>query len=134
MTLSSFLTKFRPCSGKLITIKQNEEQFLKTSVKGLKIRMACCIWFSLVTRLTVTWVGTSASRICTSGLRLSSMNIPIAHLAKRKWLCGLSLDKMASSGHTSLKARMRIRWRWTQTVTLYSCGQSLFLHWGGKGE
>ena len=68
ITLSSFLTKFRSCRGKLITIKQNEKHFVKISIKGLKMTLACCIWFSLVTRLTVTWVGTSTSRICTSGL------------------------------------------------------------------
>ena len=104
-TLSSFLTKFRSCRGKLITIKPNEKHFGNMSVKGLKMTLACWIWFSLVTRLAVTWVGTSTSRICASGLRFSPMSIPIALLAKSKWQCGVPSDKMVSSGNTSLRTR-----------------------------
>ena len=44
MTLSSFLTKFRSCRGKLIKIKQNQKHFMKISVKGLKMTLAYWIW------------------------------------------------------------------------------------------
>ena len=43
MTLSYFLTKFRSCRVKLITLKQNEKHFVKITVKGLKIAFACWI-------------------------------------------------------------------------------------------
>ena len=65
----------------------------------LKLTLACCIWFSLVAKLASTWVGASTSRICDSGLRPSPMNIPIALLAKRKWVRGVPSDELASSGH-----------------------------------
>ena len=80
------LTKFRSYWGKLITIKQNEKHFVKISVKGMKMTLAYSIWFSLATSLNFTWVGTSTSNICASGLKLNPMNLPIALLAKRKWL------------------------------------------------
>ena len=76
------------------------------------MNLAWCIWFSLVTRLTGTWVSSSKSRTCASGLTLSPINIPITLLAKRKWLCGVSSDEMASLGHTFLRTRMWIWWQW----------------------
>ena len=85
ITLSYFLTKFRSCRGKLITIKQNEKHFVKISVKGLKMTLVCCIWFSLVTRLTVTWVGTSTSRICTSGSPYEHTHHPLSQEKVTVW-------------------------------------------------
>ena len=44
MTLSSFLKKSQILQGKLIKIKkQNEKHFVKISVKGLKMTLACWI-------------------------------------------------------------------------------------------
>ena len=57
MTLSSFLTKFRSCRGKLIKIKQNEKHFVKISVKGLKMTLACWIWTIWKVLTTVAFVG-----------------------------------------------------------------------------
>ena len=42
-TLSSFLTKFRSCRGKLIKIKQREKHLVKIFVKGLKMTLALWI-------------------------------------------------------------------------------------------
>ena len=44
MTLNSFVTKVRPCRGKLIKMKQSEKHFVKILVKGLKMTLACSIW------------------------------------------------------------------------------------------
>ena len=57
MTLSCFLTKFRSCRGKLIKIKQNEKHFVKISVKGLKMTLACWIWMISMMLTTVAFVG-----------------------------------------------------------------------------
>ena len=57
MTLSSFLTKFRSCRGKLIKIKQNEKHFVKISVKGLKMTLTCRIWTIWTMLTTVAFVG-----------------------------------------------------------------------------
>ena len=57
MTLSSFLTKFRSCRGKLIKIKQNEKHFVKISVKRLKMTLACWIWKIWTMLTNVTFVG-----------------------------------------------------------------------------
>ena len=57
MTLSSFFTKFRSCGGKLIKIKQNEKHFVKISVKGLKMTLACWIWTIWTMLTTVDFVG-----------------------------------------------------------------------------
>ena len=43
MTLSSFLTKFRPYGSKLIKIKQKEKHLVKIFVKGLKMTLALWI-------------------------------------------------------------------------------------------
>ena len=57
MTLSSFLTKFRSCRGKLIKIKQRDKRFVKISVKGLKMTLACWIWMISMMLTTVAFVG-----------------------------------------------------------------------------
>ena len=54
MTLSSFLTKFWSCRGKLIKIKQNKKHFVKISVNRLKMTLTCWIWTMLT---TVAFVG-----------------------------------------------------------------------------
>ena len=56
MTLISSLTKFRSCKGKLIKIKQNEKHFMKISVKGLKMTLACWIWTIWTMLTTVAFV------------------------------------------------------------------------------
>ena len=61
MTLSSFLTKFWSCRGKLIKIKQNEKQFVKISLKGLKITLACWIWMIWTMLATAAFCGASAT-------------------------------------------------------------------------
>ena len=57
MTLISFVKKFRSCRGKLIKIRQNEKHLLKTSVKGLKMTLACSIWTIWTMSTTATFVG-----------------------------------------------------------------------------
>ena len=57
MILISFLTKFRSCRGKLIKVKQNEKHFVKISVKGLKMTLACWIWTIWTIMTTVVFVG-----------------------------------------------------------------------------
>ena len=57
MTLSSFVTKFRSCRGKLIKIKQNEKHFVKILVKGMKMTLACWIWTIWTMSTTVSMVG-----------------------------------------------------------------------------
>ena len=57
MTLSSFRTKFWSCRGKLIKIKQNDKQFVKISLKGLKITLACWIWIIWTMLAIVAFVG-----------------------------------------------------------------------------
>ena len=56
MTLSSFPTKFRSCRGKLIKIKQNEKHFVKISIKGLKMTLACWIWMIWTMSTTAAFV------------------------------------------------------------------------------
>ena len=57
MTLSSFLTKFRSCRGKLIKTKQNEKHSVRISVRRLKMTLACWIWTIWKMLTTVTFVG-----------------------------------------------------------------------------
>ena len=57
MILISFLTKFRSCRGKLIKVKRNEKHFMKISVKGLKMTLACWIWAIWTMLTTVAFVG-----------------------------------------------------------------------------
>ena len=50
--LSSFLTKFRFCRGKLIKIEQSEKNSLKISFKGLKMTLAC--WIRMIWTMSTT--------------------------------------------------------------------------------
>ena len=77
MTLSSFLTKFRSCRGKLIKIKQNEKHFVKISVKGLKMTLACWTWTIWTMLTTVDFEG-----ICYTSC--------LPNLATERWIVLLS--------------------------------------------
>ena len=55
MTLSSFLTKFRSCKGKLIKIKQNEKHFEDVS-QSIDNDLACWIWTIWTMLTTVAFV------------------------------------------------------------------------------
>ena len=57
MTLSSFLTKFRSCRGKLIKIKQNKKHFVKISFNRLKMTVACWILTIWMMSTTAAFVG-----------------------------------------------------------------------------
>ena len=57
MTLNSFITKFRPCRGKLIKMKQSEKHFVEILVKELKMSMACWIWRIWTISTTLAFVG-----------------------------------------------------------------------------
>ena len=57
MTSSSFLTKYRSCRGKPVKITQNEKHFVKISVKGLKMTLACLIWTIWTMLTTMAFVG-----------------------------------------------------------------------------
>ena len=57
MTLSSFLTKFRPYGSKLIKIKRKEKHLVKIFVKGLKMTLALWIWTIWTISTTVAFVG-----------------------------------------------------------------------------
>ena len=57
MILSSLLKKFKSCRGKLFKIKQNEKYFVKTSVKELKMTLACSIRTIWKMSTTVVFVG-----------------------------------------------------------------------------
>ena len=108
MILNTFLTKFGYCRGKLITIKQKEKNFVKISVKALKMNMGL---------LDLTFFSDEAHCHLSGHINKQNMcfwaqaypmNINISFLAKRKSLCVVRQDEITSSGHTSLSTRMRI--------------------------
>ena len=99
ITLSSFRTKFRSCGGKLIKIKQKEKHFVKISVKGLKMTLACWIWTIWTMSTTVAFVGHLPhfllSEICHQMLNCLSIRYivpakisPAFLLCQKDWFCG----------------------------------------------
>ena len=101
MTWSPLLYKIQILQRQADHNKAERETFCEDINQRSENDLAYSIWFSLATSLNFTWVGTSTSKICASGLKLNPMNLPIALLAKRKWLCGMP------SGHTSLRTGNR---------------------------
>ena len=91
MTLSSFLTKFWSCRGKLIKIKQNKKHFVKISVNRLKMTLTCWIWTMLT---TVAFVGhllhfLSQTLNCPSIRYIVPAKIyPALPLCQKNWFCG----------------------------------------------
>ena len=100
MTLSSFLTKFRSCRGKLIKIKQNEKDFVKISVKGLKMTLACWIWTIWTMLTTVAFLGHLLHSSCFPKFGHQTLNCPSIRyivranifpalpLCQKNWFCG----------------------------------------------
>ena len=99
MTLSSFLTKFRSCGGKLIKIKQKDKYFVKVSVKGLKMTLAYWIWTIWMTSTTAAFVGHLphflSSKIWPSNVKLyfyqvhcSWKNLSCISAVSDKLICG----------------------------------------------
>ena len=99
VTLSSFIIKFRSCGGKLIKIKQKEKHFVKISIKGLKMTLACWIWTIWTMSTTMAFVGICHTS-CLPKFGHQTLNCPSIRyivlaktspafqLCQKNWFCG----------------------------------------------
>ena len=99
MTLSSFLTKFRSCRGKLIKTKQNKKHFVKISFNGSKMTLACWILTIWMMSTTAAFVGICYTS-CLPKFCHQTMNCPSIRyivpakisfalsLCQKNWFCG----------------------------------------------
>ena len=77
MNLSSFVTKFKSCRGKLIKIKQNEKSFCEDISQRIEMTLACWTWTIWTMLTTVDFEG-----ICYTSC--------LPNLATERWIVLLS--------------------------------------------